>query len=79
VDPLGDHHCTCTVHSGSKKEHDWVVDQITDRKTHTVKTRHVTKRRGRYCEDIELTSYLRTRRTGVFGGGSPHHPRPFRK
>ena len=30
LDALGDHLCTCTAHSGAKKAHDWVVDQITD-------------------------------------------------
>ncbi len=27
---LEDHLCTCTVHSGVKKTHDWVVDQLVD-------------------------------------------------
>jgi hypothetical protein len=37
-----------------------VVDQIVDlfHTTHTVKTRHVTIIRGRYCRDIELVAYL---------------------
>jgi hypothetical protein len=30
VDSLGDHLYTCTTHSGVKKDHDWVVDQISD-------------------------------------------------
>jgi hypothetical protein len=30
VDSLGDHLCTCTTHSGAKKDHDWSVDQLTD-------------------------------------------------
>ncbi len=36
VDALGDHLCTCTTHSGVKKAHDWVVDQLADlfRTTH---------------------------------------------
>jgi hypothetical protein len=40
--------------------HDWVVDQIDDlfHTTHTVKTEHVTKNRGRHCGDIEVTDYL---------------------
>ncbi len=43
VDALGDHLCTCTTHSGPKKAHDWVVDQLTDlfRTTHKVKTKQV--------------------------------------
>jgi hypothetical protein len=55
-----DHLCTCTTHSGAKKSHDWVVDQIDDllRKTHKVKTQHVTKNRGRHCGDVEVTTYL---------------------
>jgi hypothetical protein len=60
VDPLGDHLCTCTAHSGAKKAHDLAVDQIADlfRTTHTVKTQLVTKSRGRLCGDVELTAYL---------------------
>jgi hypothetical protein len=59
LDTMGDHLCTCTVHSGSKKT-DLVVEQLTDlfRTTHKVKTQHVTKSRGRNCGDIELTAYL---------------------
>jgi hypothetical protein len=40
IDSLGDHLCTCTAHSGAKKDHDWVVDQLADlfRTTHRVKT-----------------------------------------
>jgi hypothetical protein len=30
LDALGDHLCTCTTHSGAKKAHDWVVDQLSD-------------------------------------------------
>jgi hypothetical protein len=30
LDPLGDHLNTCTAHSGAKKAHDWMVDQIAD-------------------------------------------------
>jgi hypothetical protein len=39
IDSLGDHLCTCTTHSGVKKAHDWVVDQLADlfRTTHRVK------------------------------------------
>jgi hypothetical protein len=38
VDALGDHLCTCTFHSGVKKAHVWVVDQLPDLfHTHTVK------------------------------------------
>ncbi len=60
VDPLGDHLCTCTTHSGAKKTHDWTVDQLADlfRTTHTVKTQQVVKIRGQYCGDIELGGYL---------------------
>jgi hypothetical protein len=59
LDALGDHLCTCTAHSGAKKAHDWVVDQLADlfRTTHKV-TQHVTKSRGRHCGDIELAAYL---------------------
>jgi hypothetical protein len=44
LDPLGDHLNTCTAHSGTKKTHDWMVDQIVDlfRTTHKVKTQQVT-------------------------------------
>ena len=30
LDPLGDHLNTCTAHSGAKKAHDWMVDQLAD-------------------------------------------------
>jgi hypothetical protein len=45
LDPLGDHLCTCTAHSGAKKAHDWAVDQTAElfRTTHRGKTQHVTK------------------------------------
>jgi hypothetical protein len=60
IDALGDHLCTCTTHSGAKKTHDWVVDQLTDlfRTTHRVKTQQVVQTRGHHCGDIELTGYL---------------------
>ena len=60
VDALGDHLCTCTVHSGVKKTHDWTVDQLLDlfRTTHKVKTQQVVKSRGQQCDDIELAGYL---------------------
>jgi hypothetical protein len=40
LDPLGDHLNTCTAHSGAKKAHDWMVDQVADffRTTHKVKS-----------------------------------------
>jgi hypothetical protein len=43
LDPLGDHLNMCTTHSGAKKTHDWMVDQIVDlfRTTHKVKTQQV--------------------------------------
>ncbi len=60
LDVMGDHLCTCTTHSGAKKAHDWVVEELADlfRTTHTTKTQHVTKSRGRHCGDVELTVYL---------------------
>jgi hypothetical protein len=60
LDPLGDHLNTCTSHSGAKKAHDWMVDQIVDlfRTTHKVKTQQVVKSRGQYCGEIELAGYL---------------------
>jgi hypothetical protein len=82
IDALGDHLCTCITHSGAKKAHDWVVDQLADlfHTTHTVKTQNVTKNRGRHCGNVELTSYLANAQDpGVFGPASPHRPRPFRK
>jgi hypothetical protein len=62
LDPLGDHLNTRTVHSGAKKAHDWMVDQIADlfRTTHKVKIQQVVKSRGQYCGDIELAGYLAT-------------------
>jgi len=60
IDDLGDHLCTCTTHSGDKKAHDSVVDQLADlfRTTHKVKTQQVVRIRGHHCGDIELTGYL---------------------
>jgi hypothetical protein len=60
IDTLDDHLCTCVVHSGAKKTHDWVVDQLADlfRTTHKVKSQHVVKSRGQHCGDIELAGYL---------------------
>jgi hypothetical protein len=60
LDPLGDHLNTCTAHSGAKKAHDWMVDQVADlfRTTDKVNTRHVVKSRGQHCGDIELAGYL---------------------
>jgi hypothetical protein len=62
-DPIGDHLNTCTIHSGAKKTHDWMVDQITDlfRTTHKVKTQQVIKSRGQHCGDIDLVGYLANR------------------
>ena len=60
LDSLGDHLNTCTDHSGVKKAHDWMVDQVADlfRTTHKVKTQQVVKSRGQHCGDIELGGYL---------------------
>ena len=46
IDPLGNHLCMCTAHSGAKKAHDWVVDQLADlfHTTHKVKTQQVVKK-----------------------------------
>jgi hypothetical protein len=62
---LGDHLNTCTSHSGAKKTHDWMVDQIADRfrTTHKVKTQEVVKHRGQPCGDIELSGYLANARS----------------
>jgi hypothetical protein len=45
---------------GCQKDPRLVVDQLVDlfHTTHTVKTQHLTKSRGRNCGDIELTGYL---------------------
>jgi hypothetical protein len=60
VELTRDHLCTCTTHSRVKKAHDWTVDQLGDlfHTTHTVKTQHVTKIRGRHCGDIDPVVYL---------------------
>jgi hypothetical protein len=62
---MGDHLCTYSSHSGDKKPHDWVVEELVDlfRTTRTTKTEHVIKIRGRLCGDIDLTTYL-TNTTG---------------
>ncbi len=48
TDTLDDHLGMCTVHSGAKKLHDRVVDQLVDlfHTTHRVKTQQVVKNRG---------------------------------
>ena len=60
IDSLGDHINTCNSHSGAKKAHDWVVDQLTDlfRTTHRTKTQQVIRSRGQDCGDIDLEGYL---------------------
>ena len=60
IDALGDHVSTCTAHSGVKKAHDWVVDQLVDlfHTTPKVKTQRVARSRGQRCGDIELAGYL---------------------
>ena len=60
LDEMGDHLCTCTTHLGTKKDHDWVAEQLADLflTTHHTKTQHVTKSRGRHCGDIQLEAYL---------------------
>jgi hypothetical protein len=65
IDPLADHFCACTTHSGAKKAHDWVVDQLTNLflTTHKAKLQQVIPSRGQHCGDIELAGYL-TNETG---------------
>ncbi len=60
LDVFDDHVSTCTVHSGSKKTHDWSVEQLPDlfHTTHRVKTQQVSRSRGQRCGDIELAVYL---------------------
>jgi hypothetical protein len=60
IDTLGDHLCTCTVHSGAKKTHDWAVGQLADlfHTPHTVKTQQVVKSRGHHCGEGEVVGYL---------------------
>jgi hypothetical protein len=62
IDTLDDHLCTCTDHSGVKKAHDWVVDQLTDlfHTTTKVKSQQVVKSRGHHYGNIELAGYLDT-------------------
>jgi hypothetical protein len=65
VDALGDHLCTCTVHSGVKKAHDWPVDQLADlfRTTHKAKPLvldlHVAHDRVGSSADPALNGHLR--------------------
>ena len=69
---------TCTAHSGAKKAHDWMVDQLAVlfRTTHKVKTQEVVKNRGQPCGDIELTRISSQRDgSGDIGVGPPHCPR----
>ena len=49
LDALGDHVATCTAHSGTKKAHDWAVEQLVDlfrTTTKMVKTQQVARSRG---------------------------------
>jgi hypothetical protein len=41
--------------SGTKKVHDWTVDQLADlfHTTHIVKTQEVVKSRGQHCGDFD--------------------------
>jgi hypothetical protein len=60
VDTMSDHLCTCTSHSGVKKDHNCTVDQLVDlfHTTNKSKTQQVVKNRGQSCDDIELSGYL---------------------
>ena len=57
---MSDHLCTCTSHSGVKKDHNCTVDQLVDlfHTTNKAKTQQVVKSRGQSCDDIELSGYL---------------------
>jgi hypothetical protein len=70
---LGDHLNTCTAHSGVKKVHDWMVDQLPDlfHTTHKVKTQQVVKSRGQHCGDIDLAGYL-VNESGPVSSVMPH-------
>ncbi len=39
LDTMGDHLCDCTVLSGVKKDHKWVVDQLVDLYVQHIKSR----------------------------------------
>jgi hypothetical protein len=56
IDMLGDHLCTCTTHSGTKKTHDWSVNQFPDLwlTTHKVKTHQVL---GSEVSDVGTSSW----------------------
>jgi hypothetical protein len=60
VDDLSDQVSTCTDHSGTKKTHVWVVEQITDlfHTTDKVKTHQMVRNRGQWCGDNDLVAYL---------------------
>jgi hypothetical protein len=60
LDTMEDHLCTCTAHSGAKKTHDWVVEQLTDlfRTTHKTKTQHVTENWPTTVSEVTLTLVL---------------------
>jgi hypothetical protein len=61
IDTLGDHLCTCTTHSGTKKTHDWSVNQFPDLflTTHEVKTHQVL---GSEVSDVGTSSWPDTSR-----------------
>ena len=58
---LKGHSRTCTTHSGTKKTHDWSVEEHADlfHTTHKVKTQQVVRIRCQRCGDIELATSLR--------------------
>jgi hypothetical protein len=56
IDALGDHVNTCTVHPGTKKVHDWTVENLTDLFSHTPQRKDTTGDRGQRCGDIELNN-----------------------
>jgi hypothetical protein len=62
LDALGDHVSTCATHSGDKKTHDWVVEQLAYLfpTTHKIKKQQVDN--SRYG-DIELAAYLALEKT----------------
>jgi hypothetical protein len=42
LDPLADHLNTCTAHSGAKKTHDWMVDQVVTFFAKRIRSKHNT-------------------------------------
>ncbi len=70
LDVMGDHLCTCTSHSGTKKTHDWVVEQLGD----LFRTTHHTKIQDKSLNEVDVD---KIRKYHVDCDNSPPHTVSF--